>query len=65
MTRRLLELWELHSKNGLDTISERLSGTLLLLKLKKIRLQLSKARFSWQGSLGEQTSSMQGSELHN
>lgn len=35
----LLELWELHSVNGLDDISERLSDKPLLPKLKKKGLQ--------------------------
>lgn len=35
----LLELWELHSVNGLDAISERLSDKPWLPKLKKKGLQ--------------------------
>lgn len=53
MTGLLLELWELHSINGLDTISERLSDKPLSLKQKKKELQTHQSEIKLLGKLGK------------
>lgn len=55
----LLELWELHSVNGLDAISERLSEKPLLPKLKKEGLQTQRSQVKLPG---KQNSSTHGTE---